>query len=89
MNSIHPSMDAASAASRTEAWITPLELILLGAIWGASFLFMRVAANDFGPIPLVAVRLGLGSLVLLPFLWRARRQFAAGRLWGKLALIGG
>ena len=28
------------------------------------------------------------AAVLLPFLWRARRQFAAGRLWGKLALIG-
>jgi drug/metabolite transporter (DMT)-like permease len=34
------------------------------------------------------VRLGLGSLVLLPFLWHARRQFAQPRLWGKLALIG-
>jgi drug/metabolite transporter (DMT)-like permease len=61
---------------------------VLGAIWGASFLFMRVAANDFGALPLVVVRLGLGSLVLLPFLWIARRQFASVRLWGKLALIG-
>lgn len=68
-------------------WLTPLELCLLGAIWGASFLFMRVAANDFGPAPLVEVRLGLGALVLLPFLWRARAQFPA-RLWPKLALIG-
>lgn len=68
-------------------WITPLELVMLGAIWGASFLFMRVAAKDFGAIPLVEVRLALGSLVLLPFLWRARAQFPA-RLWPKLALIG-
>jgi drug/metabolite transporter (DMT)-like permease len=68
-------------------WMTPLELVLLGAIWGASFLFMRVAARDFGAIPLVEVRLALGSLVLLPFLWRARAQFPA-RLWPKLALIG-
>jgi drug/metabolite transporter (DMT)-like permease len=88
MNSVHPPMDAASLPARSAAWITPLELILLGAIWGASFLFMRVAANDFGPIPLVAVRLGLGSLVLLPFLLGARRQFASRALWGKLALIG-
>ncbi|MCL1634220.1 DMT family transporter [Luteimonas sp. SX5] len=68
-------------------WMTPLELVVLGAIWGASFLFMRVAANDFGAVPLVEVRLALGSLVLLPFLWRARAQFPA-RLWPKLALIG-
>ncbi|GAA3921173.1 DMT family transporter [Luteimonas lutimaris] len=68
-------------------WMTPLELTLLGAIWGASFLFMRVAANDFGAVPLVEMRLALGALVLLPFLWRARARFPA-RLWPKLALIG-
>lgn len=74
-------------ATRDHAWLTPLELGLLGAIWGASFLFMRVAANDFGAIPLVEVRLALGSLVLLPFLWRSRAQFPL-KLWPKLALIG-
>ena len=68
-------------------WLTPVELCLLGAIWGASFLFMRVAANDFGPAPLVEVRLALGALVLLPFLWKARASFPL-RLWPKLALIG-
>ena len=74
-------------ASRDNAWLTPLELGLLGAIWGASFLFMRVAANDFGAIPLVEVRLALGSLVLLPFLWHSRASFPL-KLWPKLALIG-
>jgi len=69
------------------AWLTPLELGLLGAIWGASFLFMRVAAKDFGATPLVEMRLALGALVLLPFLWRDRAAFPA-RLWPKLALIG-
>lgn len=68
-------------------WLTPTELALLGAIWGASFLFMRVAASDFGALPLVEVRLALGSLVLLPFLWQARHHFPAA-LWPKLALIG-
>ena len=72
---------------RPRDWRTPLELALLGAVWGASFLFMRVSADDFGPFPLVEVRLALGSLVLLPFLWRARAQFPP-RLWPKLALIG-
>ncbi len=69
------------------AWLTPLELGLLGAIWGASFLFMRIAAKDFGAAPLVEMRLALGALVLLPFLWRSRASFPA-RLWPKLALIG-
>src|SRR3546814_11971989 len=67
--------------------MTPLELTVLGAIWGASFLFMRVAANDFGAVPLVEMRLGLGALVLLPFLWRSRAHFPRA-LWPKLALSG-
>jgi drug/metabolite transporter (DMT)-like permease len=79
---------AAALPPATErAWLTPLELAVLGAIWGASFLFMRVAAKDFGPLALVEVRLALGSVVLLPFLWRARAQFPR-TLWPKLALIG-
>lgn len=83
-------MNATSAvpiARTTRSWITPLEMILLGAIWGASFLFMRVAADDFGAVPLVEVRLALGALVLLPFLWRERAAFPF-TLWPKLALIG-
>ena len=74
-------------AAAVRAWLTPVELAVLGAIWGASFLFMRVAAKDFGAIPLVEVRLALGALVLLPFLWRSRAQFPL-RAWPKLALIG-
>src|SRR5690606_8830301 len=83
-----PNVAAAPSRSQESArWLDPLELGVLGAIWGASFLFMRVAANDFGPAPLVEVRLALGSLVLLPFLWRDRSRFPL-RLWRKLALIG-
>jgi drug/metabolite transporter (DMT)-like permease len=69
------------------AWLTPLELGLLAAIWGASFMFMRVAAPEFGTTALVEIRLALGALVLMPFLWRARPQFP-WRLWPRLALIG-
>ena len=73
--------------STAKAWLTPVELLLLGAIWGASFLFQRVAAKDFGSFALVEVRLFLGALVLMPFLWRARSQFNL-RLWLRLAGIG-
>ncbi|MFL6605371.1 MAG: DMT family transporter [Steroidobacteraceae bacterium] len=72
--------------STASAWLTPLELMLLGAIWGASFLFMRVAAHDFGAFGIVEVRLFLGALVLLPLLWQARAQFNL-RLWVRLAGI--
>ena len=52
--------------------VTLIELVALGAIWGASFLFMRIAAPDIGAAPLVELRMVLGALVLLPFLWRER-----------------
>jgi drug/metabolite transporter (DMT)-like permease len=76
----------ATHGAKAERWRTPLELILLGAIWGGSFLFMRVAAADFGAFPLVEARLGLGALVLLPFLWAARAQFTP-LLWLRIAAI--
>jgi drug/metabolite transporter (DMT)-like permease len=63
-----------------------LELLALGAIWGGSFLFMRVAAGEFGAFPLVEARLALGVLILLPFLWRARARFSV-RLWVRIAGI--
>lgn len=44
------------------------ELIALAALWGASFLFMRVAVPEFGPIWLIAWRVFLASLVLIPIL---------------------
>jgi drug/metabolite transporter (DMT)-like permease len=68
-------------------WRTPLEMTALAAIWGASFLFMRVAAPEFGAFALVEMRLALGALVLLPFLWVAR-QALPWRRWPLLALVG-
>jgi len=82
--SIHAlPLPAAGAGAR---WLTPIELAVLGAIWGASFLFMRVAAPEFGALALVEIRLAAGAAVLLPFLWRARAQFPL-KLWPLLALI--
>jgi drug/metabolite transporter (DMT)-like permease len=77
---------AAAQAPDSGAWRTPVELTLLGAVWGGSFLFMRVAAADFGPFPLVDVRLALGGLILTPFLWRARAQFTPA-VWLRIAGI--
>jgi len=43
-----------------------IELLALAAIWGASFLFMRVCTPELGAIPLIACRVGIATLVLLP-----------------------
>lgn len=64
-----------------------LELVLLAAIWGASFLFMRIATPEFGPIPLIALRVGIAAIVLAPVLRlaTARRQFRA-KAWPLLVV---
>jgi drug/metabolite transporter (DMT)-like permease len=84
MTSTAESPLAAAPAERD--WRTPVELTLLGAIWGGSFLFMRLSAHDFGPFPLVAMRLLFGSVVLFPLLWRARAALRPVHLWKMMAL---
>ncbi|MGJ8681458.1 DMT family transporter [Paraglaciecola sp.] len=44
-----------------------IELLILSALWGASFLFMRTTTGDFGPVMLVTLRTGIAALALLPF----------------------
>ena len=62
-----------------------LDLVLLGAIWGGSFLLMRVAAPQFGPLALIAVRVAVGALAML--LWL--RSFALFRgHWTELTVMG-
>lgn len=64
------------------------ELLLLAAIWGASFLFMRVAAADFGPVALISVRVGLATACLLPILaWRGESKVLRSH-WKPLAVVG-
>ncbi|MEO0739762.1 MAG: EamA family transporter, partial [Cyanobacteria bacterium J06649_12] len=44
------------------------ELLLLAALWGGSFLFMRIAAPVLGPVWLIECRVLLAGLLLLPVL---------------------
>jgi drug/metabolite transporter (DMT)-like permease len=92
MNATRATADSTPSANPTTAapsrdWWTPAELLMLGAIWGGSFLFMRIAAKDFGPLPLVEVRLLAGVAILMPFLWRARARIKRAH-WPRFALIG-
>ncbi len=64
-----------------------IDLVALGALWGASFLFMRVAAPAFGPVPLIAVRVAIAALVLLPLL-RKDGVGQARTAVGPLVLVG-
>lgn len=56
-----------------------IRLILLAAIWGASFLFMRIIAPVLGPLWTAELRVGIAGLLMLGFMlvtahqmhWRA------------------
>src|SRR5918998_6395539 len=63
-------------------------LLLLGAIWGSSFLFIRVAVPALGPFVLMELRVGLAAAAL------ALLAVTVGRLpklrfrWKELLVLG-
>ena len=64
------------------------EFILLAALWGASFLFMRMGAAEFGPLPMVGLRVGLATLVLWPIMLRQGHWPALRQHWRPIMLAG-
>ena len=61
---------------------------MLAALWGGSFLFMRLGAAEFGPVALAAVRVIGATLFLLPLL-QLRGQMAALRThWRTIFIVG-
>jgi drug/metabolite transporter (DMT)-like permease len=63
-------------------------LLLLGAIWGASYLFIRVAVPAFGPFALVGIRVTLAALVLWIGLRASGRKFSFRPYVGRLLILG-
>jgi drug/metabolite transporter (DMT)-like permease len=63
--------------------------LLLGSIWGSSFLWIKIALDEVGPFTLVAYRLLFGVLGMLLVLLVLRPTFPkARRIWAMLALMG-
>jgi drug/metabolite transporter (DMT)-like permease len=48
--------------------INVVQLLFLAALWGGSFLFIRVGVPELGVAPLMALRVGIGALFLLGML---------------------
>jgi len=66
-----------------------LQIIAMAAVWGGSFLFLRLATPDFGPIPLIAIRVAVSALFLLPvLLWRPALRAEFRQNMGKLFMLG-
>lgn len=64
------------------------DLILLAAIWGSSFLFMRLLVPSFGPVALAFVRVAGASLFLLPILLLRGEWPVLRRHWRAMIVLG-
>lgn len=65
-----------------------IDLLVLGALWGASFLFIRIAAPEFGPAPLIFVRVAIAAALLGVILWHRGLLTAVWRHRRPLLVLG-
>jgi drug/metabolite transporter (DMT)-like permease len=63
-------------------------LVLLGAIWGASFLFMRMGADQFGSMALAGMRAIGAAICSVPLLFSRERRAELRANWWPVTLIG-
>ena len=63
-------------------------LLALGALWGGSFLFIRVAVPSLGPLLLMELRVGIASLALVLFAAAVGRRPKLRARWRQFLLIG-
>ena len=64
-------------------------LVLLGAVWGASFLLIQIGVREMPPTILVALRLIVASVILIGVLFvRGLRLPARPRAWGDFLFTG-
>jgi drug/metabolite transporter (DMT)-like permease len=65
-----------------------IELLLLAAIWGASFMFMRVGSPEFGPIVFTTLRAGIGAIFLFSALVLFKETKALQGHWRDIFVVG-
>jgi drug/metabolite transporter (DMT)-like permease len=79
------AVDRASASARGP-WLE--RYLLLSAIWGTSFLFIKVADRQLAPLQVVLARLALGAATVIVVLLARRERLPSGRrTWGHLAFL--
>jgi drug/metabolite transporter (DMT)-like permease len=70
----------------TQAWVL---MLALAALWGASFLSIRIALDEVPPLTAVAHRVGWATLVLWIYVWARRLPLPRGRrVWIAFAGMG-
>jgi drug/metabolite transporter (DMT)-like permease len=65
-----------------------LIFFVLGFIWGSSYLFIKLAVDDFGTFTLVALRLTVGAILLWTVVRIAKQPLPRGRrIYGHLVIM--
>ena len=65
-----------------------IELLILSAIWGSSFLFLRIASPEFGPIFLIELRVASGLLILMPICLLLGKFKELKQNWEIISIVG-
>jgi drug/metabolite transporter (DMT)-like permease len=73
-------------ASPAKGWLA--DFLLLTAIWGSSFLFMRIAAVELGPLPTAAIRVAIAAIFLLPIMLAKGHWAQLRRHWKPVLFVG-
>ena len=70
-------------------WLVPAAFILLGLIWGSSFLWIKIGVEEMDPATLVAYRVSLGALAMLAYVRLTGEKLprTAGE-WAPMAALG-
>ena len=63
------------------------EAFLVSTIWASSFIFVKLALSELGPLTIGGLRYFLGFMCLLPFLRRSNFALARAQ-WLRIALLG-
>jgi drug/metabolite transporter (DMT)-like permease len=63
-------------------------LVALAAVWGASYLFMRHAVQELGPVRLIELRVAIGGILLSLFLAFSRGSIDWRRHWKDFLFVG-
>ena len=81
------SRNAATApGTAAKPWL--LDFILLGAMWGSSFLFTRLAVVEFGTFTSAGLRVVIGAAVLLLILLLKGQLGSLAQHWRKSFFVG-
>lgn len=75
-----------TTAPTQKPWLR--DFLLLAAIWGSSFLFMRLGALEFGAVPTAGLRVAIGALFLLPLMAARGHLTALRQHWRATFFVG-